>query len=92
MFKSFTHGERTVNVIISKGEDCGVIKESVDKLRNIVNEKDLLEARQKQASAARKLAGASQTLAQADQAAAETLTAAVEATLARQTAEENQEN
>ena len=37
MFKSFTHGERTVNVIISKGEDCGVIKESVDKLRNIVN-------------------------------------------------------
>ena len=37
MFKSFTHGERTVNVIISKGEDCGVIKEPVDKLRNIVN-------------------------------------------------------
>lgn len=37
MFKSFTHGERTVNVIISKGEDCGVIKESVNKLRNIVN-------------------------------------------------------
>ena len=34
----FKHGaERTVNVIISKGEDCGVIKESVDKLRNIVN-------------------------------------------------------
>lgn len=34
----FKHGaERTVNVIIGKGEDCGVMKESVDKLRNIVN-------------------------------------------------------
>ena len=34
----FKHGtDRTINVIISKGEDCGVIKESVDKLRNIVN-------------------------------------------------------
>ena len=34
----FKHGtDRTVNVIISKGEGCGVIKESVDKLINIVN-------------------------------------------------------
>ena len=34
----FKHGtDRTINVIISKGEDCGAIKESVSKLGNIVN-------------------------------------------------------
>ena len=34
MFKSFTHGERTVNVIISKGEDCGVIKKAIGELQD----------------------------------------------------------
>lgn len=34
MFKSFTHGERTVNVIISKGGDCGVIKKAIGELQD----------------------------------------------------------
>ena len=34
----FKHGtDRTVNVIISKGEDCGVMKKAIGELRNIVN-------------------------------------------------------
>ena len=36
MFKSFTHGERTVNVIISKGEDCGVVKKTIGELQDFV--------------------------------------------------------
>ena len=30
----FKHGDRTVNVIISKGEDCGVIKKAIGELQD----------------------------------------------------------
>ena len=32
----FKHGERTVNVIISKGEDCGVMKKAIGDLQDFV--------------------------------------------------------
>lgn len=37
MFKSLTHGEKAINIFVSKGEDCGAMKKDIDVLKKIVN-------------------------------------------------------